>query len=65
MRLLKMYKENFGEWLPTTFEREKNLIKDHYEDVEMVRKALKRGDVVGLTFSMLKVPKNEIVKERR
>ena len=65
MKLLKMYKDNFGKWEETTFEKEEHILKDHYTDIEVVKEALKRGDVVGTTFSMYKIPMSEIKKKER
>ena len=65
MKLLKMYNDKFGKWIKTTFEEEKNGIASHYPDIEEAKNRLIKGEVLITEYKTYKVPKNEIVEERR
>lgn len=53
MKLLKQFKGE-SNWFETTFEKERRILKDCFIDLKLIKRALKRGEVITTNFNRYK-----------
>lgn len=62
MKLLKQFKGE-SNWIKTTFEKELRILKDCFIDLKLIKRALKRGEIIQTNFSLYKIDKEELSRK--